>query len=152
MVDVDLSADFDALIEIDHVGIQHAQAARGNSSADGSLVVGSMNSVNRPANVHGTCTKRIVWTTFDEFRNHSPFFFQFAAEAALLATVGALAGLGVGVLVSRVLASAAGLPLVIDVGNTLVALALAIVLNLLFASWPALRAARMDPIRALRHE
>ncbi len=42
--------------------------------------------------------------------------------------------------------------LVVDVGNTLVALALAIVLNLLFASWPALRAARMDPIRALRHE
>jgi len=79
-------------------------------------------------------------------------FFQFATEAGLLATLGALAGLGIGVAASRLLASQAGLPLVIDAGNALVALALAIVLNLLFASWPALRAARMDPIMALRHE
>jgi putative ABC transport system permease protein len=79
-------------------------------------------------------------------------FFQFAAEAGLLATLGALAGLGVGVVASRVLASAVGLPLVVDAGNAVVALVLAITLNLLFASWPALRAARMDPIRALRHE
>jgi putative ABC transport system permease protein len=79
-------------------------------------------------------------------------FFQFAAEAALLATLGALAGLVVGVVATRVLAAQMSLPLVIDGGNAAVALALAILLNLLFASWPALRAARMDPIRALRHE
>ena len=66
--------------------------------------------------------------------------------------MGALAGLGAGLAVSRVLARVVGVPLVLDTGNALTALGLAITLNLLFASWPALRAARMDPIRALRHE
>ena len=79
-------------------------------------------------------------------------FMQFATEAGLLATLGALAGLGAGMVASRVLSSAVGMPLVLDTGNALIALGLAITLNLLFASWPALRAARMDPIRALRHE
>lgn len=79
-------------------------------------------------------------------------YFQFAAEAGLLATLGALLGLATSLLASAVIASQVGLPLVIDAGNAWLALVLAIVLNLAFASWPALRAARMDPVRALRHE
>ena len=38
------------------------------------------------------------------------------------------------------------------VPTALVALGMAVVLNFVFASWPAIRAARMDPIVALRHE
>jgi putative ABC transport system permease protein len=79
-------------------------------------------------------------------------FFQFAFEALLLATLGSVLGLALGWLASRAAAGVARLPFVFESGNALLALALALLVNLVFASWPALRAARMDPIRALRHE
>jgi putative ABC transport system permease protein len=79
-------------------------------------------------------------------------FFQFAFEAMVLASMGAALGLGIGWLASRITAQQAALPFVFDRGNALLALAMALVLNFVFASWPALRAARLDPIRALKHE
>ncbi len=79
-------------------------------------------------------------------------FVQFAYEAALLASLGALAGLALGWVASKVVAARAGLPFVFDGANATLALLVALVLNLAFAAWPARRAARMDPIAALRHE
>jgi putative ABC transport system permease protein len=79
-------------------------------------------------------------------------FFQFAFEAMVLATVGAALGLGVGWVASRITAHQASLPFVFDGANASLALGMALVLNLVFASWPAVRAARLDPIRALKHE
>lgn len=79
-------------------------------------------------------------------------FFQFAFEAAVLAGIGVLAGLALGWAASRAVAAQAGLPFVFDQRNAGQALGLALALNLAFASWPALRAARLDPIQALRHE
>ena len=43
------------------------------------------------------------------------------------------------------------LPFVFDAGNAALAFVVAIVINLAFVSWPARRAARLDPIVALRH-
>ena len=79
-------------------------------------------------------------------------FLQFAWEAVALASIGAAAGLVLGWGVSRIVAARAGLPFVFETGAAALALVAALLLNLLFASWPALRAARLDPIRALRHE
>jgi len=79
-------------------------------------------------------------------------FLQFAWEAVALAALGAATGLALGWGVSRLVAARAGLPFVFETGAAALALAAALVLNLLFASWPALRAAQLDPIRALRHE
>ncbi len=82
----------------------------------------------------------------------SDVFFQFAFEALVLATLGALLGLAFGWIGSRAAAGIARLPFVFEPGNALLALVVALAVNLVFASWPALRAARMDPIGALRHE
>jgi ABC-type antimicrobial peptide transport system permease subunit len=70
----------------------------------------------------------------------------------VLATIGAASGLVLGWLASRITAHQAALPFIFDSGNALLALGMALVLNLIFASWPAIRAARLDPIRALKHE
>lgn len=79
-------------------------------------------------------------------------FFQFAFEAAVLATIGVFAGLALGWWASRITAEWADLVFVFDTFNAGLALAIAFILNLFFASWPAIRAARLDPIEALRHE
>lgn len=79
-------------------------------------------------------------------------FFQFAFEAGVLASIGILLGLLLGWAGSRLLAARVDLPFVFDTANAWLALSVALLLNLGFASWPALRAARMDPIRALKHE
>lgn len=82
----------------------------------------------------------------------SDIFFQFIFEAMVLATLGVVLGCGFGWLASRVTAHLASLPFIFETGNAVLALAVALVLNLVFASWPAIRAARLDPIRALKHE
>ncbi len=79
-------------------------------------------------------------------------FFQFAFEAIVLATAGVLAGLLLGWTTTGIITTQMNLPLVFDRGNALLALSTALVLNFVFASWPAVRAARLDPILALQHE
>jgi putative ABC transport system permease protein len=79
-------------------------------------------------------------------------FFQFAFEAGLLAGLGVLLGLLLGAVASQLLAAQVNLPFVFDRANAGLAASVALLLNLAFASWPALRAARLDPIQALQHE
>lgn len=79
-------------------------------------------------------------------------FFQFAFEAFISAVAGSIAGLWLGWSISRIAAAKADLPFVFDSIGAAVALGSALVLNLAFACWPALKAARLDPIRAIAHE
>jgi len=79
-------------------------------------------------------------------------FFQFAFEACVLAVAGIVIGVGGGWFATRFIAISADLAFVFDTSNAVLAVVIALVLNLLFAGWPALRAARLDPIEALRHE
>lgn len=79
-------------------------------------------------------------------------FFQFAFEASVLAIIGIVVGLGGGWLATWLISDRTNLAFVFDTGNAVLALAVAFMLNLAFACWPAMRAAQLDPIEALRHE
>ena len=79
-------------------------------------------------------------------------FFQFAFEAIVRATGGVLVVLLLGWTATGMVTAQMNLPLVIDRENALLAVGTALVLNFVFASWPALRAARLNPILALQHE
>jgi putative ABC transport system permease protein len=78
--------------------------------------------------------------------------WQFLVEAATLTLIGGIlgivVGLGVGQVLKLVLNLASGVPLWSAVLATLVSIAI----GLTFGLYPANRAARMDPVEALRHE
>ena len=77
---------------------------------------------------------------------------QFLVEAVTLTTVGGLMGIGVGMLVPRIVEQVLKLKTIISVPTILVPFFMAIVVGLISGLYPALRAARLDPITALRHE
>jgi putative ABC transport system permease protein len=82
----------------------------------------------------------------------SDVFFQFVFEASVLAAIGAASGLWLGRIASALIAARAKLPFVFERTPAMTALTTALLLNLLFSAWPAFRAARLDPIQALKYE
>jgi putative ABC transport system permease protein len=79
-------------------------------------------------------------------------FFQFVFEAFVLAAAGVVAGLAAGRVASQFTVARAHLPFVFERSTAVVSMTSALLLNLVFAAWPAYRAARLDPIRALKYE
>lgn len=78
--------------------------------------------------------------------------WQFLIEAVTLTGIGALLGLAGGWLVSTAIRSATPIEAAIPPGAVLAALLASAVTGILFGMIPAARAARLDPVEALRHE
>ena len=83
---------------------------------------------------------------------HAEILFQFLVEAATLTAVGGLLGIGVGLLGGELLKSVLGIKSGPPLWSALVASAASIAIGLVFGVVPANRAARMDPVEALRYE
>jgi len=78
--------------------------------------------------------------------------WQFLVESATLTTVGAAIGLVIGALLAWVVKANTPIPASVPLSAVAAALASAAVTGIAFGMMPAARAARMDPVEALRHE
>jgi putative ABC transport system permease protein len=77
---------------------------------------------------------------------------QFLIEAVVLAALGGLIGIVIATAASVALTGVMGVPYVFDAGINLLSFGFAAAIGVVFGYFPARRAARLDPIEALRHE
>jgi len=77
---------------------------------------------------------------------------QFLVEAILISFVGGLLGIGCGFGLSRLVAVMAGWSTIITLNSILLAFLVSVSVGLIFGIYPAAKAARLDPVEALRHE
>jgi len=77
---------------------------------------------------------------------------QFLIEAVVLSLIGGLVGILLGLILSEMVANIAGWPIVVPITAIFLAFGSAAAIGVGFGFFPALRAARLNPIEALRHE
>ncbi len=77
---------------------------------------------------------------------------QFLVEAVVLSLFGGLVGIVLGLGLALLAARSMGIPYVVDPGIVLLAFAFSALVGIVFGYFPARRAARLNPIEALRHE
>ncbi len=78
--------------------------------------------------------------------------WQFLVEAATLSGIGGAMGIFVGIGLALLASSVLGFPFVLPIGLVIAAVTLSVSVGLFFGIFPARKAARLDPIVALRYE
>jgi len=77
---------------------------------------------------------------------------QFVIEAVLISFAGGLLGIVVGFGISQLIAWLAGWSTIVTVSSILLAFLVSISVGLVFGIYPAVKAARLDPVEAIRYE
>ena len=86
----------------------------------------------------GARKRRILW--------------QFLTEAAALTSIGGILGVAAGIGFSRILSGLSGTPTAISIPASIVAVLFSMLIGILFGMIPAVKAAKLNPIEALRRE
>ena len=78
--------------------------------------------------------------------------YQFLLEAVGISLVGGLLGVGLGIVGAKVIASYANIPTVISIWSIFLSFFIAVTVGVVFGILPAQKAAKQDPITALRRD
>ncbi len=77
---------------------------------------------------------------------------QFLVETVVLSTTGGCLGVILGVGVPHLIAFLTNMPTVVTIWSVCLSLSISVAIGIVFGIYPAVRAANLDPIEALRHE
>ena len=77
---------------------------------------------------------------------------QFLTEAAALTSLGGVIGVILGIVAAHLISASNGVPVAIDIPATVISVVFSMVIGIVFGLLPAMKAANLNPIEALRRE
>lgn len=77
---------------------------------------------------------------------------QFIIEAVIICLIGGAIGVALGIAAGSIASNALGFPAKASIESILIALGFSMTIGVFFGYYPANKAAKMDPINALRYE
>ncbi len=78
--------------------------------------------------------------------------WQFLTEAAVLTSLGGILGVGAGIGMAQVIRKISGVSVSISIPASMIAVLFSMLIGIVFGLFPAVKAANLDPIEALRRE